>query len=112
MQIKSGLFYYHDNWTKCGTEWKVTNPLRPIDFEKYPLIKYTKANDLHDKINKTENPIKSVILASLSDTIRNKAYFELKQAIKDTKNMHVIATRKTTNDEEKAIKSNFIIGKI
>ena len=102
-------FYYHDNGTNCGTGWKVTNPPRPIDFEKYPLTKYEKVNDLIDKIHKADNSIKLVILASQSDTIRNKAYFELKEAINDTKDIHLIATRKTTSDEERAIKSNFII---
>ncbi len=102
-------FYYHNNWTICGTGWKVTNPPRPVDFEKNPLIKYEKVNDLIDKINKTENSIKFVILASQLDTIRNKAYFELKEAINNIKDIHLIATRKTTSDEERAIKSSFII---
>lgn len=101
-------FYYHDNWTKCGTGWKVSNPPRPIDFEKYPLTKYESVNDLLDKIIKTENPIKLVIFASQTDTIRNNAYFKLKNAIKDAKDMHIVATRKTTKGEEEAIKSNYI----
>ena len=102
-------YFYHDNWTKCGTGWKVTNPPKPIDFKQNPLIKFEKVKDVLDYINKKNNPIKLVILASHSDTIRNKAYFELKQGINEAKDIQLIATRKSTSDEENAIANNLVV---
>jgi hypothetical protein len=101
--------YYHDNWTNCGTGWKVTNPPRPIDFKKYPMEIYTNINDLIENIKQTDKLIKQVILVSNTDTITNEKYFEIKSAIQHNENMNVIATRKITNDEIYAIQYNYVI---
>ena len=96
-------FFYHDNSTSCGTGWKVTNPPREINFEKNPLLIFKTIDGLIEKINQTDKSIKLVMLASNTDTIRNQLYFDLKRKIQQCENIHIVATRKITNDEKKAI---------
>lgn len=101
--------YYHDNWTNCNSGWKVTNPPRSIDFKKYPLKSYSNTEELIENINQTDNSTKLIMLISNADTIRNTKYFEIKSAIQQLKNMHILATRKITNDELHAIQNNYVI---
>lgn len=96
-------FYYHSNSTSCGTNWKVANPPREIDFIRYPLLRFKTIEGLMAKINQNERSTKLVMLASNVDTIKNQIYFDLKLKIKQSNNIHVVATRKITHDEEKAI---------
>jgi hypothetical protein len=99
--------YYHNNWTSCGTGWKVTNPPREIDFEKYPLLIFESVDSLINVINQTEKSPKFIMMASNSDTIYNPLYFELKNRIKERDNMHEVSTRKVTEDEKNAIEKNY-----
>ena len=70
---------------------------------------FTNIEDLIENINATDKSIKQIILVSNTDTIKNSKYFEIKSVIQQTKNMHLVATRKVTNDEILAIQNNYVI---
>lgn len=107
----SHKIYYHDNYTPCGTRWKVTNPPMKIDFEKSPLAVFENIDSLIERINQSEQPQKIIMIASNLDTIKNPLYFKIKSRIRRTKGMYEI-TRKITADEESAIKNNYsVLGK-
>lgn len=101
-------FFYHDNYTPCGTDWKVFNPPRKIEFEKSPLLKFSTIDEVINKINQSEASTKLIIIASDADTIRSPKYFDLKSKIQQSKNLSLLATRKVTADEQNAITNNYV----